>query len=118
MKRRLHHQISFVAIDVEHARPTRAIGTAARSDDAGRELHRPFHRLLDLGETAAVIAGGDDGGETRGLFAGDVSDRVERINTQIHQRSATTKALGESPGAGRLLSEEAAVKRLYFTDLS
>src|SRR6202167_601595 len=58
VERRFHHQVSLLAIDMQKTWPALAIRTTARGDDAGRQLHRPLHRLFHFGEATALVARG------------------------------------------------------------
>src|SRR5215472_10097202 len=85
VKRRFHHQIPGLPVDRQDAWSALTVRTTARSDDAGRQLHRPLHRLFHFAEAAAVLPGGNHSAEIRRLLARDVADRVQRINPQIEQ---------------------------------
>src|SRR5580658_1464839 len=111
-------EVALFAIDAEKTRPALAIGTATRGDDAGGKLHRPLHRLLYLGEATALVARRHHGVKMGGLLACDMADGVQRVNAEVHQRSAAAKFSTEPPGAHRLLREEASLERLQLADLA
>src|SRR5689334_9489134 len=118
VKSRFHHQITVLAVDRKDARSALTVRTTAGSDDAGRQLHRPFHRLFHFAEAAAALTRGDHRSEIRRLLARDMANCIERINSQIQQSASTSKGLGKSPCTRSLLSEEAAVERLQLAKLA
>src|SRR5262249_21814728 len=118
VKRGLHHQIASLAVDCQEAWSALAVRTTTGSDDAGRQLHRPLHRLFHFAETAAALTCGDHTIEIHRLLARDVANRIQRINPQIQQRATPPGSLREPPRARRLLPEEATLQRLQLPELA
>src|SRR5450631_2226376 len=87
----IHLEVARLPIHGQEAETALAIRTSASSRNSGRKFHAPFQRLLHLSEAPAVIARGCNGCKTGWLLASDVTNGIQRINTQIEQGSTTRK---------------------------
>src|SRR4051812_7834248 len=95
----------------------RSARTSSRRKQRGK-LHRPLDRLLYLGESSACVLGRYHGGKGSRLFLREVTDGIQRIDSQIHQRSSSAERSLEPPCSLRLLIHKAPVKRLNVADFA
>jgi hypothetical protein len=63
-----------------------------------------------------VVAGGGDGGELGGFFVGEPAGLVERVDADIHQRSAAAVLFGEAPLVGLGVEAEGAFEGLELAE--
>src|SRR5213082_3859262 len=70
------------------------------------------------GDWSSDVCSSDLSSEIRRLLAGDMTNRVERINPQIQQRATATESLCKSPCARSLLPEEATMQRFQLPELA
>ena len=73
-----------------------AITRVAISADAAGESHLPLDGFFNIFELCGIgvgLAGGDEDG----FFAGDVAGRLQSIDADVHQGSATRQGFVQSP---------------------
>src|SRR5258708_37071367 len=106
---------SMHAIEAGHVGAVRRV--AAR-DDAGGKAHRPRHVLFNLVETAVMIDDRSVSFDVRRLLAGEVPAGVQRVDADVHHRTAATELPGVAPLAAVNVEAVRALDGLDLAELA